>query len=66
MATKGTFNIPRHAHNSTRGARTAFANAFGHEWPHDNAYLREISAEAATCNELIILMRECDTFETTH
>lgn len=34
--------------------------AFDREWPHDDTYLRQLTREAASEEQVLELMRECD------
>lgn len=73
MSAKGKFDIPSSADQSTEGARRAYNEEFGWDWPHDDAYLRQLAAEVPSTNDLmkdgvsggrcdflIMLMREND------
>jgi hypothetical protein len=62
--TKG-FDLPRGLEQSTRGARDAYARMWEQEWPHDDAYLRQLArairpGETHACAVLLNAMREQD------
>lgn len=50
---------------SLRRLKEAYAAWTSVAWPHDDSYLRELTREADTQEELLLLMRETHTIEET-
>ncbi len=76
MGNKGTFDLPTHTTQSTKGARMAYKNMWQREWPHEDTYLRELAARVqdeylpqhdtmkwGKCGTLLNAMRENHVFE---
>lgn len=77
MSAKGSFDIPYYKHQSTKGARVAYSNMYGREWPHDDDYLRTLALRIdkeylpqnsvgwTECEMMLNAMRENHEFETS-
>jgi len=46
--------------------RALYREKWGRDWPHDDEYLRELTREARSREEVVVLMRECHEFEPEH
>lgn len=53
MSKNRLFDLPLAAHNSTEGARRAYHTMWGWDWPHDDAYLRELAKRVPSSNALV-------------
>lgn len=73
MGTKGSFDLPTGKEQSCSGARRAYRAMWQRDWPHDDAYLRQLARDVppgrelwphdTRCNFLLFRMRECHEFE---
>jgi hypothetical protein len=48
---------------SSRHLRKLYKKRWEKEWPEDDEYLRELTREAKTLEEVLSLMRECHHWE---
>ena len=47
-------------HASIRVLRFRYLETWGRDWPGNDEYLRELTRETSSVNEVLILMREAD------